>query len=346
MAKKYWIIAGLLLWTLGLGTVLHGTPVENSKWAIDESYERGPFEVRLMVDKTDVSLSDTVVMRVELTADEQYDVTPVDVNELLVEGFEVIEAKGQHKKMVGEAKVMAAYQYRLEPYGLGQQKIPQIDFEFYKIADPNEQKQIITSKEIVIQVAASVSDDPNQQKTIAEIEGVIAVKRAIWPIVISVAAGLLLLAAVIAVARKIKKHKIQTEIRTYKTAKQIAFEKMDELLKINTEIGNKQKVKLFYQKLGDIVRYYIEDEFEIASPKKTTQEFMTEVNNVKIFVDYQSEKLGQFLSYCDLVKFAKYQPNSSQIKISVNLAKVFIESTASEKLVDVTNENDGSGKGQ
>lgn len=49
------------------------------------------------------------------------------------------------------------------------------------------------------------------------------------------------------------------------------------------------------------------------------------------------ERLGEFLTHCDLVKFAKYNPTTEQIQKTFDLVKNFIEKTKSEdRKVDVT----------
>ena len=47
--------------------------------------------------------------------------------------------------------------------------------------------------------------------------------------------------------------------------------------------------------------------------------------------------LGEFLTHCDLVKFAKHTPTTEQIQRSFDLVKDFIERTRSdERKIDVT----------
>ncbi len=49
------------------------------------------------------------------------------------------------------------------------------------------------------------------------------------------------------------------------------------------------------------------------------------------------ERLAEFLTHCDLVKFAKYSPSAEQIQKTFDLVKDFIETTKSEeKKIDVT----------
>ena len=50
------------------------------------------------------------------------------------------------------------------------------------------------------------------------------------------------------------------------------------------------------------------------------------------------EVLSEFLTHCDLVKFARHAPTTEQIQRTFDLVKDFVERTRSEqRMVDVTN---------
>ena len=54
--------------------------------------------------------------------------------------------------------------------------------------------------------------------------------------------------------------------------------------------------------------------------------------------------LGEFLTHCDLVKFAKHDPTTEQVQRTFDLVKDFIERTKSEqRKVDVTDNLDATG---
>jgi len=47
----------------------------NAEYAIDKEYKKGPLTVHVKVDRGEISIADTVRLRLEATIDEKYDLT-------------------------------------------------------------------------------------------------------------------------------------------------------------------------------------------------------------------------------------------------------------------------------
>ena len=91
------------------------------------------------------------------------------------------------------------------------------------------------------------------------------------------------------------------------------------------------------RRVSDILRHYIEDRFELRAPERTTEEFLFEIRDTGVLSQDHTKSLAEFLTHCDLVKFAKHSPTNEQIQHTFDLAKNFIEQTKSEaKQIDVT----------
>ncbi|HPS55740.1 MAG TPA: hypothetical protein PLP05_09085, partial [Sedimentisphaerales bacterium] len=151
-------------------------------------------------------------------------------------------------------------------------------------------------------------------------------------------AGLLVLVVFILLMAIIYSKKKQhiTITRIYKSAHEIALEKLNQLEKENLPI--KGMLKLFYEKISGILRHYIEDRFELNAPERTTEEFLAELKYSAVLSGEDKNLLAQFLQQCDLVKFAKYQPEQQQVESTFTIVRDFVEKTKSqEKQIDVTN---------
>ena len=85
-----------------------------------------------------------------------------------------------------------------------------------------------------------------------------------------------------------------------------------------------------YRIMSDIVRHYIESEFDVKATTMTTEEFLNEVRNTHKFSIEQIELLRDFLIQCDLAKFAGHEPSAAEIDWSFRSAEEIIES-ANEK---------------
>lgn len=72
--------------------------------------------------------------------------------------------------------------------------------------------------------------------------------------------------------------------------------------------------KPFCIAVSDTVRAYLEERFEFRAPERTTEEFLRELQDTALLLRDQKESLGGFLTQCDLVKFAKYQPGENELR--------------------------------
>ena len=91
------------------------------------------------------------------------------------------------------------------------------------------------------------------------------------------------------------------------------------------------------ERISDILRHYIEHRFDLRAPERTTEEFLIELQYTDALSESDKGDLGEFLTHCDMVKFAKYSPTTEQIQQTFDLVKSFIEKTKSDETrVDVT----------
>ena len=83
--------------------------------------------------------------------------------------------------------------------------------------------------------------------------------------------------------------------------------------------------------VSDAVRLYLEERFELRAPDRTTEEFLVDLKRTSALDSAQKELLEQFLSACDLVKFARYEPGRPELEGLYNAALRLIEETSPEE---------------
>ncbi len=71
---------------------------------------------------------------------------------------------------------------------------------------------------------------------------------------------------------------------------------------------------LFCTDVSLIIRVYLEGRFDLQAPDRTTEEFLFELQTSKYLDDSHKDLLGDFLSECDLVKFAKAEPPENELR--------------------------------
>lgn len=72
--------------------------------------------------------------------------------------------------------------------------------------------------------------------------------------------------------------------------------------------------KPFTFAVSDALRLYLEEQFDLRAPERTTEEFLDEVQVSPLLDETQKTLLGDFLTRCDLVKFAKHEPKEPELR--------------------------------
>ena len=72
--------------------------------------------------------------------------------------------------------------------------------------------------------------------------------------------------------------------------------------------------RLFCFEVSETLRVYLEERFKLRAPERTTEEFLVELQSSSALNTDQKESLGSFLESCDLVKFARFEPNESALR--------------------------------
>ncbi len=107
------------------------------------------------------------------------------------------------------------------------------------------------------------------------------------------------------------------------------------------ELWQKGEVKEYYSRLSDILRRYIDNRYGIMSPELTTDETVRMLQKAAVTTHDQMSLVKELLSVSDMVKFAKYLPQSDIHEKSHSDGVRFVELTRKS---DVTPE-EISGKG-
>jgi hypothetical protein len=96
---------------------------------------------------------------------------------------------------------------------------------------------------------------------------------------------------------------------------------------LEAALGLYDQPKPFCIVVSDAVRLYLEERFGLRAPERTTDEFLGDLSRSSALTDLQKESLQQFLSACDMVKFARYEPQRPELEALYNSALRLIEET-------------------
>ncbi len=88
----------------------------------------------------------------------------------------------------------------------------------------------------------------------------------------------------------------------------------------------KGRIKEFYIALTEIVRRYVEARFGVETFERTTAEILEALLGARLPIRVTTG-LAEFLSVCDLVKFAKFLPDAEATRVTVALAYRLVDET-------------------
>jgi hypothetical protein len=88
--------------------------------------------------------------------------------------------------------------------------------------------------------------------------------------------------------------------------------------------------------VSDTVRIYLEERFQFHAPERTTEEFLHELQATDLLLSGQKESLGEFLSVCDMVKFARYEPGQPELQALHESAARLIDETEPPPVISET----------
>ncbi|OQY04818.1 MAG: hypothetical protein B6I25_06460 [Planctomycetales bacterium 4572_13] len=303
-------------------------------YAVDVPYEKGPLSVRVRLNAEQVKLSGLITLELSATIESDYEVQFPAVSETLKQ-FRIRSLDDQSKILSEDNNIEEIYQYQLEPLELGQCEIPALTFNFEQKGSPEASPKsgTLTTEPVWVEVVTSLPADPNAF-VIADIDDVVEMKANYFWLWICLGVGCLL-AMGVGIGMVIKPKKAIEIRRIYKSAHEIAFEALSSIGKEN--LVEQGRFKEFYEKLSNCLRQYIENRFQLHAPEQTTEEFLEQLKTSDALTLGYKQELQKFLTHCDLVKFARYQPSPEQINESLTMAEGFVEKTKSEEhRIDVT----------
>jgi hypothetical protein len=139
--------------------------------------------------------------------------------------------------------------------------------------------------------------------------------------------GLLLVTIILLYIRYLRKMKQKSEIAEKPAAPQIpahllALEQLDEL--VREKLWQQGKIKLYYSRLTDIIRQYIELRFKVPAMEQTTEEIIRDFTRHGLIKEGIRHELKALLELADLVKFAKWHPVAEEHEASQQSAYDFI----------------------
>lgn len=210
-------------------------------------------------------------------------------------------------------------------YSTGTHVIPAIKIPYRKTGAPDIYD--VYSQQITIEVTSLLT---GEDKDIKDIKGLILFPANLM--IFLLIFGILLLAAMIGGGyfwyKKNRNNEAERD-RKDLPPHEIAYQELSRLRAKG--LHSKGQVKEFYTILSDILRHYIEGRFSYHAPEMTTQEFILKMKESPRLRTEDKSRLKDFLTNCDMIKFANYSATPLEMLDSFKVVEDFVDQTRTIK---------------
>ena len=287
---------------------------------IVREYERGPLEVRLSVDRDEITIAERVFLTVAAGISEEYALTmpllPAEETE-----FGIVDYSDTRPALTGEGIVAYERRFELEPFLSGEYSIPELTFRFKQRNGSDEEHELVTEA-ITITVGSLLPED-YEELVLRDVSPPVSVSRDPKLFGWIGVGGALILLSVTLVLLWMRKRARRRNREITAPAHEVAFAALEAI--IAEDLIGRGLINLFYQKISGVLRHYIEDRFGVRAPEQTTEEFLQAVGGDGAFSGERRRILDRFMTHCDLVKFATHAPTVPEIQATFDTCRSFIE---------------------
>jgi hypothetical protein len=283
-----------------------------------------PVEARAQVDKATATTGDLIRYTLSASSEPQIKVEIPEMGSQIA-GLRIVDIGKENPRERDGRKIIESW-YQLKADLVGSYIIPGAVFSY---KDEKGEKKELKTAQIFIEVK-SVIEDKEAAKDIRDIKPLVTIKRNYTLLIALSIAGLLLLSLVIGGIYFYRTRYRKSKATPPMPAHELALEELDRLQREG--LIAKGIYKEHYFKISEIFRRYLERRFHFQAVEKTTEEILPEILNIKGFDQMVKGSAKTFLYHTDLVKFAKYIPDTEEVDQEHKEAVNFINDTKEEEV--------------
>jgi len=273
------------------------------------------------VDRTSIQIGDKITYTIIVRAKKNIEVEFPQILPENLSGFAIKDFGSSTKGLFGE-KTFKQW-YLLDTYVSGEHVIPAAVVKYRTKGQTDWQE--LSVNEVKLEVKSVLDNAPNKSG-IRDIRGPKSFSGRIWLYCLIVLIILLIIGGIFSFI--LLKRKNEESKAPPTPAHIIAYEALAALEK--KDYIRQGQIKAYYIELSDIVRRYLENKFNIRAPQMSTEEFLLKVKEDSSLSIEHKGLLRDFLTNCDLVKFAKYEPAETEASLALASARRLIDQTKQE----------------
>ncbi|GEM_PF-680343 len=283
----------------------------------------GAAEIVAHVDKSTITIGEKIKYTIEVISNKDTEIS-FPVYTASMGGFAVKDFGEEGPKKAGPDKVKRTNWYLLDTYTVGPYVIPP---QPVVLKFPDGRVATLKSPEIFVEVKSLLKEgeESGEEGEIRDIKGPLelAVKM---PVLFFGILFLLVLFIGGLVSWYFYQKRLKKEMLAPPRAPhEVALEELNRIEQMG--LIAKRQIKEYYYLVSSCLRKYLEDRFGLRAPEQTTEEFIESVTRGNALEGRFVNLLKEYLNHCDLVKYAKLEPNAEEIRKALETTRQFIEET-------------------
>ncbi len=288
----------------------------------------------IITDRVETTTNEplTLTLRLSYPKDLDKDLNFPEIGTVLNKtGFRITDSSEIEKKQIDNLWQVKKV-YTLAADLEGSYLVPPIKISFQL---PGEDKPVTKeTSQLFIEVKSFLNTE-DAPKDIRDIKPIIEQPFPKKFVILSSIAFLVLIFIIIGLFWYIKKRKAREEELEIIPLYQRAMTMLEDIK--SRELSNLEEVREFYFSLTELFKSYLEERFHFGATDLTIEELAKDIRNQRILPEYK-EKIWEFLTHTDMVKFAKTQPTRENILSGWGLVHDIFESTSPMEEKEVTEE--------
>jgi hypothetical protein len=278
------------------------------------------------MDTSRIVIGDQAKISLTIDMKRGYEIT-WPVVDSLVKNIEILRRSTIDTLSSTAGRMKLRQQFQITSFDSGRYTIPGFRIPFHNAA----QTDTLSTLPLTIEVLTLPIDSAKGLFDIKKPYGAPLTLKEALPYIGLGLTGILLLAVMVYVIRKVRRHQPLIAQKSYtEPAHIIALRELDRLKE--EKLWQQGLTKEYYTRLTEIVRAYIEARYQIPALEQTSDEIMESVKFIGFEEENTLHALSELLSLADLVKFAKALPMPGENENNILHAYMFVHNTKQELL--------------
>ncbi len=282
------------------------------------------------VDKATATIGEQIKYTIRVSAKEDIAITFPQAGDNLG-GFVIKDFGMTSAKKSAEGRSKQEQWYLIDTYTVGPYVIPS---QVIQAKYMDGSIKVLNSPEIFVEIK-SVIDGSDTEEGLKDIKSPLEIPidtKTLWLVIISVVVGIIGVSGISWILWW--KMRRRAEDVPIPAAHESA---LNELIRIEgLELLSRGEVKEYYYLVSNCLRNYLENRFALRAPEQTTEEFFESITQSNSLEGHYINLLKDYMRHCDLVKYAKLEPNANQTSDLIVKTREFINET---KLPELNQDN-------